>query len=208
MATYNAVIRKRNSADTGWDSILPVTTANNVLTDETGGTVADHTADAGIHVTAEKKAEWDGTTTNLSNLSVTVANMKTNDIEARREIFDIKMKLDEMEVVDYLNKTGIGFFDLFRDTNSINLPYTTALIQAGDVIFSGAKVLQMKQELFSNFTDLELALYDLEREEFEVDVAVNNSKTISMDVTPGTRSTGEKFWYNGQIYTIANVVES
>ena len=151
--------------------------------------------------------EHNTTTTNLSNLSITVANMKTNDIEARREIFDIKIKLDEMEVVDYLNKTGIGFFDLFRDTNSVNLPYTTALIQAGNVIFSGAKVLQMKQELFSNFTDLELALYDLEREEFGIDVAVSNSKTIAMDVTPGTRSPGEKFWHNGEIYTVTNVVE-
>ena len=34
MGTYNTLIKKRNSANNGWDSILPITTAENVLIDE------------------------------------------------------------------------------------------------------------------------------------------------------------------------------
>jgi hypothetical protein len=45
MATYNTVIKKRNAVNNGWDSILPITTAENVLTDEQGGTVATHLAE-------------------------------------------------------------------------------------------------------------------------------------------------------------------
>jgi hypothetical protein len=45
MATYNTVIKKRNAANNGWDSILPITTAENVLINEQGDTVATHMAD-------------------------------------------------------------------------------------------------------------------------------------------------------------------
>lgn len=45
MATYNTVIKKRDAANTGWDSILPITTAENVLINEQGDTVATHMAD-------------------------------------------------------------------------------------------------------------------------------------------------------------------
>lgn len=45
MATYNTVIKKRNAANNGWDSILPITTADNVLVDENGRSVKDHLAE-------------------------------------------------------------------------------------------------------------------------------------------------------------------
>lgn len=45
MATFNAVIKKRNSTNDGWDSILPITTAENVLINEEGDSVATHLAD-------------------------------------------------------------------------------------------------------------------------------------------------------------------
>lgn len=137
-----------------------------------------------------------------------VANLRMNDIEARREILDIKLKLDELAVVDYLNKTGIGFYDLFEDASNVDSVNTTATVADTDVTFAGVKTLQMKQETYTGFTDLELALYDAERELFEVDVDVSASTTISMDITPGSRTVGEKFLYGGEVYTIANVVES
>ena len=40
MTTYNTTIKKRNPTNTGWDSILPITTAENVLVNGTGETVA------------------------------------------------------------------------------------------------------------------------------------------------------------------------
>lgn len=144
----------------------------------------------------------------INSLNQALSAISTNDIEARREILDIKLKLDELNVIEYLSKTGIGFFDLFEDSTNIDTANTTATLASTDITFSGTKVLQMKQELFSDFTDVEFALYDSERTIFKVDVAVNNSATISMAVTPGTRTVGEKFYYNGQIYTITNVVAS
>lgn len=41
MTTFNTVIKKRNSTNDGWDSILPITTAENVLINEEGDSVAD-----------------------------------------------------------------------------------------------------------------------------------------------------------------------
>ena len=77
-----------------------------------------------------------------------------------------------------------------------------------DVTFTDTQVLQMKSQNFSDFTNVELAIYDLLREKFMVTVAVSNSPTISMNITPGSRTIGEKFYYNGEVYTITNVVAS
>lgn len=136
-----------------------------------------------------------------------LVGLQGNDIEARREILDMKLQLDELEIVSYLNKTGIGFFDLFKNASNIDSLNTTALIEATDVIFSGAKTLQMKAELFSSFSDLELVLYDLEREHFLVDVTEGNNVAVSMAITPGSRTAGEQFWHKGEVYTITSVVE-
>ena len=148
-----------------------------------------------------------GNSIDIATINSQLSNMNTNDIESRREILDIKLKLDELNVVEFINKTGIGFFDLFEDSTNVDLSNTTATVGT-DVAFVGAKSLQMKSQTFDNFTDIELALYDKSRELFDVNVAVNNSATISMNITPGSRTVGEKFYYNGQVYTITNVVES
>ena len=77
-----------------------------------------------------------------------------------------------------------------------------------DVTFTGTQILQMDSQNFSDFTNVELALYDLQRELFTVTVNVSNSATISMNITPGSRTIGEKFIHNGEVYTITNVVAS
>lgn len=160
----------------------------------------DHIADTNLHVSAEKQAAWNQ---NIADL----AELNTHDIEARREILDIKLKLDELDVIEYLNKTGIGFFDIFEDTSYIDTANTTATVANGDATFAGSKVLQMKQQTYEGFTEVELAIYDMERTLFAVDAAVNNSATINMNITPGSRTVGEKFWHNGEIYTITGVTE-
>ncbi len=45
MATYNTVIKKRNATNNGWDSVLPITTAENVLINAEGDTLATHLAE-------------------------------------------------------------------------------------------------------------------------------------------------------------------
>ncbi|VUZ22929.1 Uncharacterised protein [Acetobacterium wieringae] len=143
-----------------------------------------------------------------TDLSLKVEKLEGQQLVDRREIIDMKIKLDEMNVAEFLNKTGIGFFDIFEDTSYIDTVNTTATVANADATFAGSKVLQMKQQTYEGFTEVELAIYDMERTLFAVDVAVNNSSTINMNITPGSRTVGEKFWYNGEIYTITGVTES
>ncbi|VUZ25700.1 Uncharacterised protein [Acetobacterium wieringae] len=170
--------------------------------------LAGHAGNAGIHVTLEKQTEWNQNTTDIAALYGQTGTLGANDAAARREIIDMKIKLDEMNVAEFLNKTGIGFFDIFEDTSYIDTANTTATVASGDATFAGSKVLQMKQQTYEGFTEVELAIYDMERTLFAVDVAVNNSSTINMNITPGSRTVGEKFWYNGEIYTITGVTGS
>jgi len=169
--------------------------------------LAAHAGNTGIHVTSEKQTEWNKNTTDIITLQEQTGTLGANDAAARREIIDMKIKLDEMNVAEFLNKTGIGFFDIFEDTSYIDTVNTTATVANGDATFAGSKTLQMKQQTFEAFTAVELALYDMERTVFGVDVTVNNSATINMNITPGSRTAGEKFWHNGEIYTITGVTE-
>lgn len=170
--------------------------------------LAGHAANTDIHVTADDQAEWNQNTTDIAALYVQTGTLGANDETARKEILEIKIKLDELNVAEFLNKTGIGFFDLFEDNSNIDTTNTTATVADTDVSFSGEQLLKFNDETFESFSDLELAVYDLERELFEVDVDVSTSATISMNITPGSRVVGEKFWFNGQIYTITGVTES
>ena len=170
--------------------------------------LAGHVSSAGLHTTTEKQTEWNKNTTDIVLLQQQSGTLGANDSAVRREVIDIKLKLDEMNVVEYLNKTGIGFFDLFEDSSNINAGSTTAVMANTDVTFTGTQVLQMNSQNFSDFTNVELAIYDLLREQFLVTVAVSNSPTISMNITPGSRTIGEKFYYGGEVYTITNVVAS
>lgn len=153
---------------------------------------------------------------NISTLQQEVDNIKNgmsglqgNDMAARLEIMDIKLKLDEMQVVDYLNKTGIGFFDLFNDDSNIDTTNTTATINTTetDVIFAGSKILKMKPETFDSFNSLELAIYDRERETLKVDAAVSNNNKIQVTILPGSVNAGDRFYYKGETYTVMGVSE-
>lgn len=170
--------------------------------------LAGHAANTDIHVTADDQAEWNQNTTDIAALYGQTGTLGANDATARKEILEMKIKLDELNVAEFLNKTGIGFFDLFEDNSNIDTTNTTATVADTDVSFSSEQLLKFNDETFESFSDLELAIYDLEREVFEVDVDVSASATISTNITPGSRTIGEKFWFNGQIYTITGVAES
>ena len=170
--------------------------------------ITGHAGNTNIHVTADKQTEWNKNTTDIAALYGQTGTLGANDAAARREIIDMKIKLDEMNVAEFLNKTGIGFFDLFEDTTQVDTANTTATIASTDATFTGAQALQFNKQTFSGFTDVELAIYDLSRELFTVDVAVNNSATIAMNIIPGSRAAGEKFYYGGSVYTITAVTAS
>lgn len=144
-----------------------------------------------------------------SNLVDRVNNLKANDLQARREILDIKLKLDEVDVMDFLNKTGIGFYDLFEDSKNVDIANTTAAIDTtnADVKFTSQEILKMKQQTFDNFNFIELALYDKSREFLEVENTVTNSAEMQLMLSPNDMIIGEKFYYNGEVYTVTRVEE-
>lgn len=145
-----------------------------------------------------------------ANLVDRVNNLNTNDIQARKEILDIKLKLDEQQVIEFLNKTGIGFFDLFEDSENIDIANTTAVVDTAvaDVIFNGQQTLKMKPQTFDNFNTLELALYYKgELKTLEMENNVSNSAQIDMMISPGSIAVGEKYYYNGEVYTVIGVQE-
>lgn len=144
----------------------------------------------------------------FENLENTLNNIRTNDIQTRREVLDIKLKLDEMKIVDYLNKTGIGFYDLFTSTENIDTANTTATVDTSkaDVTFEGQQLLKMAQQNFDSiFNDLELSIYDKEREDVTVDNTVSNTNQIQITISPGSVVAGDSFYYNGEVYTVMEV---
>ena len=137
--------------------------------------------------------------------------LKSNDIQTRMEILDIKLKLDEMKVVDYLNKTGIGFYDLFENTEYIDISNTTATVDtaSADVIFTGQESLKMLPQKFDeSINNIELAIYDIDRESYQVDNSVSNSTQIQITIQPGEISIGDKYYYNGEVYEVTGVSEA
>lgn len=146
----------------------------------------------------------------FENLENALSNIRTNDVQARREILDIKLKLDEMKIVDYLNKTGIGFYDLFTDTENIDTVNTTATVDTTetDVTFTGTQLLKMLSQKFDeNINNIELAIYDIDRESYQVDT-VSNSTQIQITIQPGKINVGEKYYYNGEVYEVTGVSEA
>ena len=147
----------------------------------------------------------------LDDIKNGMGGLKGNDMTARREILDIKLKLDEMKIVDYLNKTGIGFYDLFTDTENINTVNTTSTVDTTntDVTFVGTQLLKMLSQKFDNiFNTLELSIYDKEREDVAVDNTVSNTNQIQLTVKPDSVFIGDRFYYNGQAYTITGLQEA
>ncbi|MBV4432240.1 hypothetical protein KM803_13025 [Clostridium tyrobutyricum] len=134
-----------------------------------------------------------------------ISNLSINDALARREILDIKLKLDENDVIDFINKTGIGFFDLFKDASNIDTSETTASIVNTDAVFTGDQVLQFIQEHFDDFKSIELAIYDSEREIVAPNGYTANSDKVDVTAIVDSISQGDKFYFNGEIYTVNSV---
>lgn len=141
----------------------------------------------------------------FADLNDLINNLSTNDVEARREILDIKLKLDENDVMSFLSKTGIGFYDLFKNTENIDTTNSTVNIVNTDAVFTGEQLLKFLEQQFDSFKTVELAVYDSERQSINVDMAVNNSNTIEATVFPDSITVGDKFYLNGEIYIVNNV---
>ncbi|EKO1913627.1 BppU family phage baseplate upper protein [Clostridium botulinum] len=58
-------------------------------------------------------------TYNVTDINNILNTLNTNDQYAREEIMDIKLKLKEKLAIDFIEKSGIGFFDTFENKNYI-----------------------------------------------------------------------------------------
>jgi len=54
-------------------------------------------------------------------------------------------------------------------------------------------------------TNVELAVYDKDRQYINIDTDISNSNTIQVTVPPDSIIAGDKFYVNGQIYTVTSV---
>ncbi|MBF4693892.1 hypothetical protein [Fusibacter ferrireducens] len=100
MSTYNTVIKKRNAQNNGWDSILPMTTAENVLVDSEGKSVADHVDDFVMH-------PGDGGTTAGTATAYTCASLPAPIAYTDRMGLIVKVHADS-GVNPTINWNGLG----------------------------------------------------------------------------------------------------
>lgn len=104
------------------NSLAEIKMANDMKKDIVGG-VASYN---------EYKTFKDNTSNSLTDMTNKLNNLNTNDVQARQEIIDIKLKLKEQQSIDFINKTGIGYYDLFKDKTGIDEPNTTATIDTSN----------------------------------------------------------------------------
>lgn len=134
-------------------------------------------------------------------------NININNIELRNEVIDIKLKLEETNLVDFLNKTGVGFYDLFKSVDEIDLINTTAAINnvSRKVTFKNNDKLTFKNQIFEGITEIELTIYDDSREKIQVIDNSLNSNTVNVLLQPNTKNIGDTIIFNGNEYKITAV---
>lgn len=141
------------------------------------------------------------------DLSTHKSDTATKDRQVRWAILDILLRLDELEVLQFLNKTGVGFYDLFATDEFIDTANTTATLDDTDVSFGSEQVLKMKPQIFDVFNMLELALYDRNIITMETMENAVNIIEIEAAIVPESISEGDKFFYDGETYTVVDVEE-
>ena len=140
------------------------------------------------------------------NLLSEMEKLKNKILRDRKEVLDIKLKLSESQIMDFLNKTGVGFYDLFENLDYVDTNTTTASVNVAEneVIFNDNKLLKMKEQQFDNFNNLELVIYDKDREFINtIEDSANNQ--IEVLIPPSSINVGDKYVYNNAIYTVSTV---
>lgn len=142
------------------------------------------------------------------NLLNEIDKVDKKTFQNRTEISDVKLKLAEKNIINFLNKTGIGFYDLFDSLNYIDDILTTANVDvvANNVKFINTKLLKMKNQTFENFNNLELNIYDSERIKM---TSMSNSvvNELKVLVTPNSVKVGDKYHCRGEVYTVSSILE-
>ncbi|NEZ97499.1 DUF2479 domain-containing protein [Clostridium botulinum] len=95
-------------------------------------------------------------TYNVTDINNTLSTLNANDQNAREEIMDIKLKLKEKLAVDFINKSGIGFFDTFETDEYIESATATYNKENATVDFGSPEVEQTIYQAVDNSNEIEL----------------------------------------------------
>ncbi|MCW6094753.1 BppU family phage baseplate upper protein [Clostridium sporogenes] len=95
-------------------------------------------------------------TYNVTDINNTLSTLNANDQNAREEIIDIKLKLKEKLAVDFINKSGIGFFDTFETNEYIESLTATYNKEATTIDFGSPESEQLVYQAVNNSEDIQL----------------------------------------------------
>lgn len=95
-------------------------------------------------------------TYNVTDINNTLSTLNANDQNAREEIMDIKLKLKEKLAVDFINKSGIGFFDTFETDEYIESSTGTWNKSDTTVDFGSPEVEQTVYQTVTNSDEIQL----------------------------------------------------
>ncbi|AUN03400.1 DUF2479 domain-containing protein [Clostridium botulinum] len=95
-------------------------------------------------------------TYNVTDINNTLNTLNVNDQNAREEIMDIKLKLKEKLAVDFINKSGIGFFDTFETDEYIESSTATWNKSETTIEFGSPESEQLVYQAVENSDTIEL----------------------------------------------------
>lgn len=145
----------------------------------------------------------------VSSQLADMAKQPHADLQARKEIMGLELKLREQTALNALQKTGIGFYDTFADNSNIDDSATATYDSTNKLVqFTGAQTLKMKDENFDSFNNLELNLYPDKINKATIKGAVNNSTTVITDTIDKPLTVGDKLFMNNVFNEILNCTEN
>ncbi|WP_045517095.1 BppU family phage baseplate upper protein [Clostridium sporogenes] len=95
-------------------------------------------------------------TYNVTDINNKLNTLNANDQQAREEIMDIKLKLKEKLAVDFINKSGVGFYDTFETNDYIESTTATYNKEATTIDFGSPESEQLVYQAVNNSEDIQL----------------------------------------------------
>ena len=199
--TWFGTVKEQLTGDVAGNLLLKIQEASNKI-DNLTTDIGDKTL-----LNTEVK---DSIVASINEVNERLDTLNTNDIQSRQEIMDIKLKLEEKNILDFLNKTGIGFYDLFKTMESIDTLNTTATVNnvTQDVTFNNLQKLKFNNITFSDVSNIEIALYDKTREKIQVINGTTNTNQITVLLPPNSKAIGDTLFFNGQEYKINQITKA
>lgn len=120
---------------------------------------------------------------------------------------ELNKKIGLVELTSFLDRTGVGYYTMFElsDLQGINLNDTTATIDDGKIVFKEESTLVLEDINFGNFTEIELAVYESNREDVTLEVDTVNSDILEIETTPSYISKGQSVFVDGEVLDVMDI---